>query len=775
MTGDSAKFQTLMTKGHNAAWELKWESAAQYYDEALKEVPDHPMALSSLGLAYFQLNQYDEALKLYQRFSALNPSDPMPFEKNARIYERVGMVDEAMQSFMQGAEMQLRLHDVDRAIEDFKNAIHLRPTNLTVHTRLAMVYDKMGRKDDAVNEYLYTAALMQQNGDYQKAQQVVQYTLGLSPNNADARKAFELIQEQKSLADFGQSTSDDRYSGAVLSEPLEEEKEVEEPHPLYDPVTETRLKALKQMAGFLFEQNEENPAGDSGNKQAMNSLTRSPDGLTPEQAEKARIQLHLSQAIDYQTSGQDDRAAIELESAVELGMEQPSCFYVLGLILRAKSPQKALKYLERSVKNPDYELASHLLIADTLYGLGQFKEASAAALKALQIADTKSVPDEQADELSQLYEPIFESQTHVTKEEDLQYLYQVINKQLERPDWRDYLKAARKQLPLQPEGSPPLPLAELLLETTNSQVVESLGLIRRLTAEGKYRTAMEEAYRALTFAPTYLPLHIQMGELLVTEGRLMEAVEKFLLVSNLYNLRGDTSQAVRLLQRISKMAPMDMQVRNTLIGLYKTSGRVDDALGQYMDLANTYYLLADLESARHTYEEALALSKQSSTPRQWVVRILSKMADLEVQSLDFKSAVRIFEQIRSLQPQEITPRTMLIDLHLRTGQTNAALAEMEDYLKLLEGAHQPSRASQFLDELLKDRPENPIIQKSMVAFYLHLDQKKTAIEKLDGLAERLLGEGNKDASLAAIQMIIDLNPANLADYQLLYSQLKAST
>ncbi len=773
MTGDSAKFQTLMSKGHNAAWELDWNSAAAFYDQALEEIPDHPMALSSLGLAYFQLNQYDEALRLYQRFSAVTPNDPMPFEKSAHIYERVGMIDEATQSFMQGAEMQLRLHDVDRAIEDFKSAIHLRPANLTVHTRLAMVYDKMGRKDDAVGEYLFTAALMQENGEYQKAHQVVQYTLGLSPNNSDARKAFDLLKDKKSLSDFGQIKGVDKQTSPLKTETQQQEKPAE-PQPLYDPITETRLKALKQMAGFLFEQNEENPGGIPGGRRAIDNLTRSPEGLTPEQAERTRVQLHLSQAIDYQTSGQDELAAVELESAVELGLNQPGCFYVLGLILRTKSPEKALKYLEIAVKNPAYELASYLLIADTRYGLGEYKEASAAGLKALKIADAESVPPEQAEELSQLYEPIFESQTHVTKEDDLQYLYQVINKQLERPDWREYLKAARKQLPLQPDGSPPLPLAELLLETSNSKVVESLGLIRKLTAEGKYRTAMEEAYHAISLAPTYLPLHIQMGDLLITEGRMLEAVEKFLLIASVYNLRGDTSQAVRLLQRISKLAPMDMSVRRNLIDLYKSSGQVDDALQQYMDLANAYYLLADLESARRTYEEALALSKQSSTPRQWVVKILNKMADLEVQSLDFKSAVRIFEQIRSLQPQDITPRVTLIDLHLRMGQSNAAMTEMEDYLKLLENARQTSKAAQFLDELLKDRPENPLLQKRMAAYYLHLDQKKTAIEKLDGLAERLLGEGNKEASLGAIQSIIDLSPQNLGDYQRLYAQLKAS-
>jgi len=182
---------------------------------------------------------------------------------------------------------------------------------------------------------------------------------------------------------------------------------------------------------------------------------------------------------------------------------------VLGLILRTKDPQKALKYLESSSKSPAYELASHLLLADIQADLGSYREASASALRALKIADAESVPADEAEELIQLYEPIFEGQTHIESADDLKYLYETINQQLERPDWREYIKSARKQLPLQPEGSPPLPLAELLFETSNTQIVESLGLIRKLASEGKYRTAMEEAFHALSFAPVYLPLHVQ--------------------------------------------------------------------------------------------------------------------------------------------------------------------------------------------------------------------------------------------------------------------------
>ena len=100
---------------------------------------------------------------------------------------------------MQGAESQLKAHDVDRAVDDFNNAIRLSPDNQTVHTRLAMIYDKLGRKDEAVKEYLATAGLMQAAGEKNKALQVIQYTLQMVPNDPNAKKALDLLQHDQVL------------------------------------------------------------------------------------------------------------------------------------------------------------------------------------------------------------------------------------------------------------------------------------------------------------------------------------------------------------------------------------------------------------------------------------------------------------------------------------------------------------------------------------------------------------------------------------------------
>jgi tetratricopeptide (TPR) repeat protein len=773
MTGDSAKFQTLMNQGHSAAWDQDWDKAAEYYRQALEESPDHPMALASLGLSHFQLKQYDEALRVYQRVSAIQPDDPMPFEKIARIYERVGMLQEAVQSFMQGAESQLKAHDIDRAVDDFNNAIRLSPDNQTVHTRLAMIYDKLGRKDEAVKEYLATAGLMQAAGEKNKALQVIQYTLQMVPNDPNAKKALELLQHNQVLPGPERRKGGTGPVAMAQVRQLEGTQEAETEAPAhYDPITETRLKALKEMAGLLFDQSEEGQAGSGQiNRKSIQSLNRGTGGLSPEMAERTRIQLHLSQAIDSQTSGQDEEAASELESAINLGLNQSASFFVIGLLLRRKSPSKALEYLQKSVKNPIYALGSFLLMAEVEYKNAQYSEAAVNALQALKIADCETVPFEQSDAVVQLYEPILDSQTRVTDEKDLRTLYNIINEQLMRPDWREYLTSARHQLPPQPEGSPPLPLAELLLETNSNEVVEAMISIKQLSSEGKYRSAMEVAFHALTYAPLYLPLHVEMAELLITEGRAMEAVEKFLLIATAYNIRGETVQAINLLRRVTRLAPMDLSIRGMLIDLLKSVGRLDDAIQQYMDLANVYYLLAELDLARQTYQSALTLSQQSSSTRQWAVQVLNKLADIELQSLDWKQAIRIFEQLRSLQPQEPAPRVTLISLHLQMGQDNTAMSELDSYLKLMEAPENATKCAHFLDSLLEDRPGEAGIQKRLMEFYTSRGQSAKAVEKLDALAEKLLKSEDKVNALATIKNIVALNPQNASEYQKLYNEL----
>lgn len=772
MTNDTVSFQNLMEKGHSAIWDQDWSGAVEAYTQALVGNPEDPLALASLGLAQFQLKNYEDALRIYQRLTVITPEDPMPYERIARIYERVGMLQDAISCFIQSAELQLKAHDVDRAINNYYDAIRLDPLHQVAHTRLAKIFDKLCKKDEAVTEFIALAAIAQNAGDPVRAMQVASYAQQLHPQSSEARNAIARLKAGETLP------LPERKKGGTGPVRMAQVREMEmapsssEPVANYDPFIEAKLAALKEIAGLLFEQSDE-AQNNKGGRRGMHALTRGTGELSVEQADNKRIQLHLSQAIDMQTSGQDDRSAEELQRALDLGLNKSAAYYLTGFLIHENDSQKALKYLQRSVRNPVYALASYLLIGEIYENKGQLKEAVINFLEALKLADSTTVPSDEAEELMQLYDPIFESSLQVTQEKDLLNLCHVINSQLSRTDWRAYLKAARSQLPPQPAGTPPMPLAEMLMESSSSQVVESLAEVKKLAAEGKLRTAVEEAFRALVFAPTYLPLHVQIGEILITEGRIPEAVEKFLLVSRLYTIRGETAQAIRLLSRVTKLASMDLSVRNSLINLLKSIGRNDDAIQQYIDLANVYYQLGELEEARQTYSSALSLSHQSNTTRDWSVKILNKLADIELQSLNWKEAIKVFEQIRSLQPLEASPRIMLVDLYLRLALLPAAMNEIDAYLKLLDSEQQSRASEEFLDELLKERPDNLDLQKRMIGHYVSRDELSRAIEKLDALAERMLSEENLQGSIATVNQIILLNPPNKADYEKLYTELKS--
>jgi hypothetical protein len=68
-----------------------------------------------------------------------------------------------------------------------------------------------------------------------------------------------------------------------------------------------------------------------------------------------------------------------------------------------------------------------------------------------------------------------------------------------------------------------------------------------------------------------------------------------------------------------------------LINLLISSGRTDDAIRQYMDIANVHYLLAEMEPCQKETTRKLLLWRGKSTDaKKGAVAILNKMADIEL-------------------------------------------------------------------------------------------------------------------------------------------------
>jgi tetratricopeptide (TPR) repeat protein len=771
MPGREDIFHKAMNEGHSAAWDQEWGKAAAAYRKALQEMPDNPKALNSLGLALYQQGSFDEALQIYKRAAQVSPDDPLPMEKLAQLLERHGLLKEAIAAAARAAELFLNQRDVDKAIENWVRVTMVDPDNVVAHSRLALAHEKLGHKAQAVTEFIAVASLVQRTGNLQKTAELINRALHLMPESEEVRQAVALLRSGQLLP------KPLRPKGGTGPIAMSQVKQLEQPKKEtdsgLDPIGEARQKALTRLAEILFEYSTDD--GQSAQaRRGLQSLMRGTGQISMQQSEQTKVVLHLGQAIDAQTKENDNQAVEELEHALEAGFNHPALHFDLGL-LRARGDrlESAIRHLQHAVKHQDFGLAARLLMGQVNQKLGRLGPASIEYLEALKLADGMVVPAEQADEIRQMYEPLIEAQATQTDEATLKRLCDNVNGMLMRKNWRDHLHRMREQMPRSQDGDMPMPLAEVILQAQSSQVLEAISHVHQLARAGQPRSAMEEAFHALSYAPTYLPLHTLMGDLLVRENRLEDAIAKFSAVAQAYSVRGEAAQSAKLLRRVVQLAPMDMAARKKLIDQLVARGQMDDAIREYLELADTYYRLAELDMARKTYTTALRVVQQANADRNWNIHILQRMADIDMQRLDWKQAIRVYEQIRTLRPDDEGVRKNLIELSLRMGQTAQATAEIENYLTYLQTHGNSEQGIKFLEELLQDRPDEVLLRRALAGLYHEAGRSEDAVAQLDTLAESMLTAGRKEEAMMIINQILLIGPPNADQYRQLLFQLQA--
>jgi tetratricopeptide (TPR) repeat protein len=305
----------------------------------------------------------------------------------------------------------------------------------------------------------------------------------------------------------------------------------------------------------------------------------------------------------------------------------------------------------------------------------------------------------------------------------------------------------------------------MVLETRSTQVVETMAHVRQLAANGKIRTALEEALYALQYAPTYLPLHVLIGDLHLQDGRPNDAVIKFMVVAELYSVRGEVTRAVRMLKRIAQIMPTDLNVRQRVIDLLVAQDKVEDALEEYSSLADLYYRLAELDKARQTYLDALNIAKKSKENRTWGVNLLLKVADIDMQRINLRQALRVYEQIRAIEPDNAMVRSQIVNLNFRLGLEPAAMKELDEFLTLMENANRRNDAITFISDLLVDHSNRIDLRRRLADLYLGNNQTPEAITQLDAAADALLSAGKHYEAINLLETIISLNPPNIQEYR----------
>lgn len=766
--GNEDLFRRSMNQGHSAAWEGRWQEAVEHYARALQEFPDNPPTLNSLALAHLELGNLDQALELYKRASRLSPEDPLPVEKIAEIYKTTGRKDEAVQFSMRAAELYLSLRDADKAINNWGRILRLDPDNIDAHGRLALVYERLGRMPQAIGEYIAVAALQQHAGLMDEARASGEHALRLNPKNKDAQQAVAMLQAFKTLPKplrTGPSTAPLRLNAGPGARPVMMKSPLHAFEDGPDPVEEATQHSLQALAAMLFDLTP--GEAESRKTSGLQGLARSmAEGILARGFDEKAIVRHLSKAIELETKGRDREAAEELKLAIEAGLDHPAAHFNIGALLskegRAESAQRSF---QRVVKHKDYALACHLLIADYLRDQGKPQDAVIEYLHALALADSAVVAEGKAAALRQQYESLISAIAQNTDQKAVKMLAENIRYLLMRPNWRTGVNEARGQLPGSPTGAPPMPVADILTHANSARLVDALARINTISRDGHFRAAMEEAYGALEFSPSYLPLHVHMAELLLMNDRSQQAIDKLATVARVYTARGENDRATQTYERIVAISPLDVDSRSRLIDQLVASGQLKEAANQNLELADVYYRLAQLDKARDTYEKALRQAQGAEMDAAWNVQILHQMADIDMQRLDWRKALLVFEQLRTLAPNDETARLNLVQLNLRLGQEAKANGELDNFLSYLNSRSRDDDAGNFLVTLADENPRFTLGHRRLAEYYQQMGKREEAIRAWNKVGELLVEAGDREGAKVAVRAILALNPPNPERYQ----------
>ncbi|MBN2047856.1 MAG: tetratricopeptide repeat protein [Anaerolineaceae bacterium] len=766
MAGNRELFQKAMNEGNSVAWDQDWAKAEGYYADALNEFPDHPLALMSMGLALFEQKRLTDALEYYKKASIANPNDPAAPEKIADIFGRQGRLKEAVQAFIHAAELNLQNRDAERAIECYIQVTSLQPDNLHAHTRLALIYERMKKTDLAIEEFLAAASVLQRTGRVNKAAQTIDHCLKIEPDHVGALEAKRLLETNQMLpqptapkdveASLRMAEVTAPRKDPITQEVIKQENTV--------PIEYVRQKSLIRLASLLFD----SPENFAFDQTGM--------GTRLSNSEKDGIMRALNLAVDAMTHNQPEEALEQLENLIRAGLAEPAVYYNIGYLSADSNQRRAVEALEHCVRKDDFALGAFLLLGEIYAkrgGLAGLRRAASAYMRSFCIADLLTVEEEHRDSLRKYYTAIIDAPQHENDEEKLRDICSIVSELLNREKWLPYIKSVRARLPIS-DPKNPMPLSDFLLKSSSSKIMEAITYIQKLTQEGKYDSAMEEAFYALKFTPNYLPLHLEIGELLVLKDDLMKAVEKFAMVSRLYLLRGEIQQGINTLRHAVELSPYNYKLRNELIEHLIEQNQVEEALEQYLILAKNYETLLNFDEMRKVYFDALRLAARAEASRDWSLRVLYLIADVDMQRLDWHRAIRVYEQIRTLDPNDGKARAELIGLHFRLGKDAAAADELNNYVSGLRHKGLYDEAIAFIRALKEEWPQKLVLRRGLAEFYARIKQNKKAVEELNSIAELLLDEGKFSETVDILQRMITLDPEKADEYQKAILKLKQS-
>src|ERR1044071_2604175 len=191
----------------------KLPNAISEYEKVIKEDPKDLTVLNTIGDLYARVGNNEQAvyyfkkvgdqyaqngfavkaIAIYKKLTKIGPYNSEHTTKLAELYGQQGLYNDARVHYMQVADHLLKSGDNQQAARVFQKILELDPENAHTQAKLADLYTKLGKKDEARNIFYSAAETLYARGSYAAAEEAAGKVLTLDPTNTSALMLRGLI------------------------------------------------------------------------------------------------------------------------------------------------------------------------------------------------------------------------------------------------------------------------------------------------------------------------------------------------------------------------------------------------------------------------------------------------------------------------------------------------------------------------------------------------------------------------------------------------------
>ncbi|HKV95264.1 MAG TPA: tetratricopeptide repeat protein [Candidatus Angelobacter sp.] len=204
----------------------KLSNAVSEYEKVLKEDPKDSTVLNTVGDLYARMGNNDQAtyyfkrvgdqyaqngftlkaIAIYKKLTKMSSYNAENTIRLAELYGQQGLFNDARVHYMMVADQLLKSNDNNQAARIFQKILELDPENAHTQAKLADLYTKLGKRDEARNIYYSAAESLYARGSHAAAEEALEKVLSLDPANTGALMLRGLI-----AVDAGDSEAAVRY------------------------------------------------------------------------------------------------------------------------------------------------------------------------------------------------------------------------------------------------------------------------------------------------------------------------------------------------------------------------------------------------------------------------------------------------------------------------------------------------------------------------------------------------------------------------------------